>query len=234
MRVLDLGCGPGTLTLPLAKFSREVIAIDIDKGMILEGRKQAKQAKLKNIKWIVSPAEKVNTKLGKFDIIAFSNSLHWMDRNKVLTLAKKMLAEKGIIVLVSGHSWWNSKMKVSWHAQVINVLKKHLGEKRRAGRGFYKKSNDEKDNEDRFEKLLPRSGFKIILSKEVPLKYQMSIDDIVNFLYTSSFAAKHLFKGRHQVFERDLRIELQKLNRTGKFAERTYFSLFICKRNSTD
>lgn len=33
-RVLDIGCGPGTLSLPLSKFGAEVTALDISSGML--------------------------------------------------------------------------------------------------------------------------------------------------------------------------------------------------------
>jgi len=33
-RVLDIGCGPGTLTLPLSKLGAEVTALDISSGML--------------------------------------------------------------------------------------------------------------------------------------------------------------------------------------------------------
>ena len=39
-RLLDLGCGPGTLTLPLAPhFSQVLAALDINAEMIAEGRR---------------------------------------------------------------------------------------------------------------------------------------------------------------------------------------------------
>jgi 2-polyprenyl-3-methyl-5-hydroxy-6-metoxy-1,4-benzoquinol methylase len=33
-KVLDIGCGPGTLTIPLAKIGVEVTALDISSGML--------------------------------------------------------------------------------------------------------------------------------------------------------------------------------------------------------
>ena len=46
-RVLDLGCGPGTDTIPLAQFvgrTGQVIGIDIDNKMIEEANKKARDA----------------------------------------------------------------------------------------------------------------------------------------------------------------------------------------------
>ncbi len=40
-RLIDVGCGPGTLALGLAPFFSEVVGVDPDSGMIAEARRQA-------------------------------------------------------------------------------------------------------------------------------------------------------------------------------------------------
>ncbi len=40
-RLLDLGCGPGSLTVLLAPHFAEVVAVDADGGMVAEGARQA-------------------------------------------------------------------------------------------------------------------------------------------------------------------------------------------------
>ncbi len=55
MNVLDAGCGPGRLTIPLADMVRPdgtVTAIDIQDGMLSEARKRAGNAGLTNIRFI--------------------------------------------------------------------------------------------------------------------------------------------------------------------------------------
>ncbi|MFT5697272.1 MAG: SAM-dependent methyltransferase [Desulforhopalus sp.] len=50
--VLDIGSGPGTLALPLAKQVRKVTAIDFSSGMLEVLNEHAKEAKVKNINTI--------------------------------------------------------------------------------------------------------------------------------------------------------------------------------------
>jgi ubiquinone/menaquinone biosynthesis C-methylase UbiE len=55
MYVLDVGCGPGRLTIPLAKAVGEdgcVVAIDIQAGMLKRAREKAESAKLTNIRFV--------------------------------------------------------------------------------------------------------------------------------------------------------------------------------------
>jgi ubiquinone/menaquinone biosynthesis C-methylase UbiE len=55
MSVLDAGCGPGRLTVPLARTvgpKGEVTAIDIQEGMLDEAKKRAQAAGLTNIRFL--------------------------------------------------------------------------------------------------------------------------------------------------------------------------------------
>lgn len=55
MRVLDIGCGPGRLTIPLAKAvgeSGQVVALDIQEAMLNKVRDKANKEGLNNIEYI--------------------------------------------------------------------------------------------------------------------------------------------------------------------------------------
>ena len=55
MYVLDVGCGPGRLTIPLARAVGEngcVVAIDVQAGMLKRARERAESAKLTNIRFV--------------------------------------------------------------------------------------------------------------------------------------------------------------------------------------
>src|SRR5688572_19332228 len=56
-RLLDVGCGPGTLTLPLAACFAEAVGIDPDLEMLAEaGRRQAELG-IGNPRWVHARAE---------------------------------------------------------------------------------------------------------------------------------------------------------------------------------
>jgi ubiquinone/menaquinone biosynthesis C-methylase UbiE len=55
MYVLDVGCGPGRLTIPLARAVGEsgcVVAIDVQQGMLKRAREKADGARLTNIRFV--------------------------------------------------------------------------------------------------------------------------------------------------------------------------------------
>jgi len=66
MSILDMGCGPGRLTIPLAKKvgdQGKVVAVDIQAGMLRRAEAKAKQAELTNIQFVQAGAGE--GKLGK-------------------------------------------------------------------------------------------------------------------------------------------------------------------------
>jgi len=55
MAVLDAGCGPGRLTIPLARQvgkQGEVVAVDLQSGMLERAREKAEAANLRNIRFL--------------------------------------------------------------------------------------------------------------------------------------------------------------------------------------
>ena len=59
MKVLDLGCGPGRLTIPVARQvgpQGEVVAVDIQAGMLQRTQKKAQAANLNNIRYVQAGA----------------------------------------------------------------------------------------------------------------------------------------------------------------------------------
>src|SRR5947209_3196786 len=58
-RMLDVGCGPGVLTVRLAHFFDEVVGLDPDPDMLGEGRTAAAEAGVSNISWVRGLAEEL-------------------------------------------------------------------------------------------------------------------------------------------------------------------------------
>ena len=51
-RVLDVGCGPGILTVRLAHLFEETIGLDPDPAMLAEGRRVAEERGITNVRWV--------------------------------------------------------------------------------------------------------------------------------------------------------------------------------------
>ena len=99
-RLLDVGCGPGTVTLPLAGLFHEVVGIDADEGMIQEARRLASERGVPNARWVRGRAEDLPADLGTFRVVTFAASFHWMDRPLVAGTVRGMLQPGGVVVHV--------------------------------------------------------------------------------------------------------------------------------------
>jgi precorrin-6B methylase 2 len=70
MAVIDVGCGPGRLTIPLAKQvgeQGEVVAMDMQAGMLDRARQKAEESKLKNIRFLHAGVGEGRLETNQFD-----------------------------------------------------------------------------------------------------------------------------------------------------------------------
>jgi trans-aconitate methyltransferase len=51
-RLLDVGCGPGSLTLLLAPWFEQASGVDADPDMLAEAERLAAQSRIGNIEWL--------------------------------------------------------------------------------------------------------------------------------------------------------------------------------------
>jgi trans-aconitate methyltransferase len=219
-RLLDLGCGPGTLTLPLAPHFLDVVAVDLQTEMIEEARKSGAP----NVEWHVMRAEDVPSGFGRFDLVTCGSSFHWMDRDFVLARIRDefLVPGGGVAFAGGGGQWWDGKE--DWYQLITRLLKKYLGEERRAGAGFSRWVGGE-----RFQQTLRRNGWDVEVEQDYSVEVVWTIDAIVGHLWSSSFSARPHFGERVDEFERELRAELLALRPEGRFEENVEFGV-VCAR----
>jgi ubiquinone/menaquinone biosynthesis C-methylase UbiE len=100
-RLLDLGRGPGTLTVALAGAFREAVGVDAEPDMLAEARRAADRAGLRNVAWIESRAEEISAELGQFSLVTVGRAFHWLDRERVLDALAGMTESGGGLVIVN-------------------------------------------------------------------------------------------------------------------------------------
>jgi 2-polyprenyl-3-methyl-5-hydroxy-6-metoxy-1,4-benzoquinol methylase len=94
-RLIDVGCGPGSVALLLAPLFAEVVGVDPDAGMVIEAETEAARRGVRNARWLEMPAEALPDDLGSFRVATFAQSFHWMDRKKVASTVRGMLEPAG-------------------------------------------------------------------------------------------------------------------------------------------
>ncbi|WP_410814745.1 class I SAM-dependent methyltransferase [Micromonospora sp. 067-2] len=222
-RLLDVGCGPGSVTLLLAPLFASAVGVDADQGMINEARRRTGEAGITNVEWRHLRAEALPADLGTFRVVTFAQSFHWMDRPLVARRVRDMLAPDGAWVHVgaSTHQGVTGDdvlpyPRPPWQ-QIDELVASYLGPVRRAGQGYLPSGTPGGEGE-----IMRQAGFACPtrIAVDQGMVVERGVSEIVSAVFSLSSSAPHLFADRLAAFEADLRHLLSEAARDGRFAER--------------
>lgn len=97
-RVLDLGCGTGDLTIPLAELAERIDAVEPSEAMLSAARRRP-AASTSRISWHHVAAEHFGFS-GTYDLVVAADSLHWMDLEVVVPAVARVLHHEGYLAIV--------------------------------------------------------------------------------------------------------------------------------------
>jgi SAM-dependent methyltransferase len=117
--VLDLGCGTGQLTIPLAARCRAVIGMDPEPDMLARAKDAATRHGCANITWLLGSAGDLPALTGVLGdralaVMTLANSIHLMDHERLFREARSLLRPGGgIAVLANGTPLWQQHTAAS-------------------------------------------------------------------------------------------------------------------------
>lgn len=206
-RLLDVGCGPGSLTLLLAPHVDEVVGIDADADMLAEAARQAVRAGVRNVSWRHLRAEMLPADLPTPDVVTFAQSFHWTDRPHVAATVRSMLAPGGAVVHVGAttHRGVDGGDPLPHprppHDAIDLLVRRHLGEIRRAGRSVLPAGTA--DGED---DVFRAAGFRGPTRRHLPGRtVDRTAEEVRAAIYSLSSSAPHLFGSGLDAFDAELR-----------------------------
>jgi hypothetical protein len=222
-RLLDVGCGPGSLTLLLAGRFEEAIGVDADRGMIDEAGRLALQAGARNTRWLNLRAEDLPAGLGTFRVVTFAQSFHWLDRPRVAAAVRGMLDAGGACVHVHAttHQGVDSTVTLAHprppHSAIAELVRRYLGPVRRAGQGTLPHGTAGGEAE-----VYRAAGFTGPQRIEIPGQVvTRTSDEVTAAVFSLSSSTPHLFGDRRAAFESELRQLLLSVSLDGVFSEHT-------------
>ena len=196
-RLLDVGCGPGSVTLWLAPLFEVAVGLDPDAEMLAHASRAAAEQGVGNAAWIRQRAEALPAGLGSFRAVTFAASFHWMDRPLVASAVAEMLDPGGAVVQVDAPGYRIDELSAETRQGSLpfppppdgaleQLRRQYLGSDRRAGHGI---RNTSPGGEDQ---VFQEAGF--LPAKTVTVPDQRAIertaDDIVARVFTSSSTAR--------------------------------------------
>lgn len=215
--LLDVGCGPGTLTVPLATLFPHALGVDPDPGMIELARRFTD---VSGVEFRCERAEDMVLEPGAYAVSTFGQSFHWTDREYVAGLVRDALVLGGVFALVTDvKSAAPQASTPRLHpdpptAAVAELLVRWLGPVRRAGASGLPHGTPAGE-----EEILRQAGYideqRVVLGGgEVIAR---SVDDLVAGVFSRSDGAPHLFGDRRADFEAELRQVLNDASDDGWF-----------------
>ncbi|MDQ7807882.1 class I SAM-dependent methyltransferase [Amycolatopsis sp. A133] len=194
-RLLDVGCGPGSLTLLLARSVEEAVGLDADGDMLAEAGRLAADAGIGNCRWVHRRAEDLPAGLGRFRLVTFAQSFHWFDRPRVAAAVRGMLAPGGACAHV------HASTHEGVDPAITELVHEYLGPVRRAGRGSLPGGTAGGE-----AAVYRAAGFHGPRRFTVPGRVvTRTVDDVVAGVFSLSSSAPHLFGDRLGEFEARLR-----------------------------
>ncbi|HEV2373219.1 MAG TPA: class I SAM-dependent methyltransferase [Streptosporangiaceae bacterium] len=226
-RLLDVGCGPGTVTLRLAPLFEAAVGLDPDPEMLACASRAAADRGVSNVAWVRQRAEALPAGLGSFRAVTFAASFHWMDRPRVASAVATMLDPGGAAVQVDAPGYRFEELAAQARKgslpfppppdDALDQLRcRYLGSDKRAGQGI---RNTSPAGEDQ---VFQAAGFRPAQTVTVPDQraIERTIDDVVARVFSSSSTAPHLFGDRRGDFETDMREVLARAAPLGRFSLR--------------
>ncbi len=218
-RLLDVGCGPGVLTLRLAPLFTEAIGLDPDPDMLGEARRRSVAVHREGIRWVRARAEDLpKAAPGPFRLVSFGQSFHRTSEHQVAEAVYDLLVPGGAMVMVvhtvAGRPQPpNPGYPEIPHREIMALVEQYLGSTRRSGRGYAP------DRIHTFEGVLRQTRFgppDVIFAPGLP-DLVRNTESVLSGYLSMTYAAPHLFGSRLDAFCEDVRTLLTNRSTQGLF-----------------
>ena len=198
-RLLDLGCGPGSVAIPIAHLFERVVAMDPEPDMLEEGRAVAHRAGVQNIAWVRGSSEDLSGTMGTFRLVTMGESIHWMDQRRTLEALYDLIDTAGGVAILGRGVPLPLPPMTAWRAAVCHVVREYVGEIPLPW------DHVPPPPEELHEAYLRRSRFVRQIEHSELFEVEWTVESIIGNLYSMSFCSRKVLGERTEAFERDLR-----------------------------
>ncbi|MCZ4100755.1 class I SAM-dependent methyltransferase [Streptomyces sp. H39-C1] len=224
-RLLDLGTGTGLAVKALLDRFDDIIALDTDVEMLAIAETDLRWRLPAGVRLSLchGAAEEFLPPPGwRADLVTICRVFRWLDRPAVLARLNQHVAPDGAVAVLADRSLWTATNP--WQQAVRSVVQDFLGPQRRAGSGVFPATPEP------FGQTLRASAFSDVTESFVPVRRAWSADGVLGYLYSTSFAAPHLFGDRRDHFEAAVRQVLGCFSDTDTFIEDNTFVIHLGRR----
>lgn len=129
--VIDLGCGTGQLTLPLAGRVRAAVGVDPEQDMLGLAAAAASAQSVRNVSWVLGydsdlPAIADRAGSSAIGAVTVATAIHWMNHVDLFTVARSLVRPGGgVAIVTNGQPLW--LQDADWSRTINAVLQAWTG-----------------------------------------------------------------------------------------------------------
>jgi SAM-dependent methyltransferase len=174
--VIDLGCGTGQLSLPLAARARAVVGVDPSPDMLQRARQAAREQNAGNLSWVIGADSDIpafRCLFGDHTVAAVTigQALHWMNHEDLFRACVPLVRlGGGVAVVTNGTPLWLQDS--GWSRALCDFLEHWLGTKLTFACGT------DADSQQRYHRDLNAAGYDV-LATSVDYVAELNLDQLV-------------------------------------------------------
>jgi SAM-dependent methyltransferase len=213
-RLIDIGCGPGSLAVGFAPFVRSSVGVDVETEMLEAARVEAARAGV-HVDLIQARIEELPDDIGVFQAVTIGRALHWFDRDEAIAVLERIVDANGWIAICGAKAF----------GAAIHGGNGKFHEIRRA----WSSNPDESCYHIDFAEWFGGSRFRKVEDIEVTESHQVTIPDLIGRALSMSTTSPEALGDRRPAFEAAMREALEPLSTGGIFHEQVTASAMILR-----
>lgn len=180
--VVDLGCGTGQLTLPMAARVRAVVGVDPEPDMLNRARQAAREQDVPNVTWMIGADTDIPALcrlLGGNSVAAVTigQALHWMNRKELFRATVPLVRPGGgIAVVTNGTPLW--LQDTGWSRALRDYLEHWLDTKLTSACGT------DEQSQRCYQQELVSAGYEVIATA-IDYVAELNLDQLVGGVYSA-------------------------------------------------
>ena len=203
-RLIDIGCGPGSLAIGFAPYVKSCVGVDVETEMLAAARVEAARAGV-HVELLQARIEDLPPDVGLFQAVTIGRALHWFDRDKAIAVLERIVDAAGWIAICGTRA--HSAASQGWTGKFHEI--------RRA----WSSDPDESRYRINLDEWFRGSRFRKVEDIEVTESRQVTIPDLIGRALSLSTTSPEVLGDRRPAFEAALREALDPLLVDGVFDE---------------
>lgn len=220
-RLLDLGCGTGQLTVPLASHVRDAVGVDPEPQMLVEAAAYADRAGAANLTWVNGSSEDLPQDAGRFDLVTMGRSFHWMNREQVLNALHRMVEDHGGVAIANDSCL--VRPVTDWQQAIEEIQTRFVP--------THGPSLLPGDDYRSHAEVLGDSPFPKVGRQVYQFEREWTVEHVIGYLYSTSMPLRRLLANQRGAFEHAVTTTLADLASSGPLIEPVTLDVYIATRH---